>query len=900
MLKESPAATFACQHVARLDSALERLRQEAFDVVLLDLGLPDSQGITTLTLTQEASGASPIVVLTGLDDERCASEAIRAGAQDYLVKGRFDTELLARTIRYAVERKGAEEEVRRLNAELERRVAERTAELQAANNELLKEGTQRTHVERALRFQEQRLAAVIDHAMDAIITVDEEQRVVLFNAAAEKIFRCSASEAIGHPLDRFLPERARAVHHGHIQRYSATGTSACPTHSPGMVYGRRTNGEEFPLEATISQATIGQHRLFTAILRDVTSRTQAEEIARLYDQSKELDRLKTDFFANISHELRTPLALILGPVRKRLAAGGMSDADRRDLELVERNAGLMLRRVNDLLDLSKLDAGRMTAEYESIDLARQGKVVASYFEGVANERGLQYLLDIPDSLAAQGDLPKLERVFVNLLSNAVKFTPAGGTVRFAIHQDGNRAVVEVQDTGPGIPPHMREAIFERFRQIETGAGRRFGGTGLGLTIARQFVSLHGGSISVGDAPGSGGSLFRVELPLSAPPGTCVRDIAEELSHEGTRQASGEVAALKAPPARSSPSPAPSAPVVLVIEDNPDMNAFISEVLSACYRTVPAFDGQDGLNKALSLRPDLILCDIVMPDMSGDELVRTLRKCHELDEVPIVLLTALADDSLLVQLLMDGAQDYLRKPLAAEQLCAKIDRLIADRRRVAEEVERLHQLAERLLQVDDQHRRHVAYQLHEDIAQCLAAVRMTLSLARGSSDGTGRETRRLIAEGLALLEQVCLDICAMSYALHPSLLEGWGLQPAIESHVQSFASRSGIEVSVEIAPGFGRLNAELELVLFRIMQEALSNVRDSGRTKATVRVFRDAAEIGLEVRGKGYRRALEEHTPDHSVPGASIAGMRERARMVGGRLEISDDEDGNTLSAVFPY
>ncbi|HEX9111145.1 MAG TPA: PAS domain S-box protein [Terriglobales bacterium] len=759
--------------------------------------------------------------------------------------------------------------------------------------------TERKRAQETLRSSQDRLAAVIDNAMDAIITVDESQRVALFNAAAEKIFGCSASEVLGKPLDRFLPERFRAAHPSHVQTFGTTGKSARSMHSPATLYGRRANGEEFPLEATISQASISGQKLYTVILRDITQRKQAEELASLYAQSREMDRLKTEFFADISHELRTPLALILGPVRKRLAAGGMGEAERRDLELVERNAGSLLRHVNDLLDLSKLDAGGMKAEYEETDLARLAGLVASNFESLANERRLRYLIDIPGSLPAQVDARKIERVLLNLLSNAFKFTPAGGSVRLAIHQENDRAVVEVEDTGPGIPPdlHLREAIFERFRQIEGGSSRQFGGTGLGLSIAKQFVTLHGGSITVGEGRGGCGSLFRVELPLLAPAGSSVQETAEEFDQEATRQAVEELAVRNAARPPSGAVRAASAPLVLVVEDNPDMNAFLSDRLSVSYRTVPAFDGQEGLNKALELHPDLILCDIMMPVMSGDQLVREVRKHHELDHVPIVLLTARADDELLVQLLKEGAQDYLQKPFAADRLLAKMDRLIADRRHMAVELERMHQLSGHLLQAEDQERKQIAHELHENTAQYLAALGMNLAQARDSDVAMNPKVQRILAQGLSLLELCMSDIRTMSYALHPFLLDHFGLEPAIDWHVKSFSQRSGIEVSLDVPPGFGRLPAELELVLFRIMQEALTNARHSGRKKATVRVFRDELEAGLEVADEGEMVAGQ--TPEPGVPEPEVEAILERARSLGGRVEITTRSDGTTLRAVLP-
>jgi PAS domain S-box-containing protein len=755
----------------------------------------------------------------------------------------------------------------------------------------------RKRAEEALRIGEQRLAAVIDNAMDAIITVDESQRVVLFNAAAEKTFGCSASEVLGKPLDRFLPERFRANHPHHVQKFGATGMSARSMHAPGILYGQRANGEEFPLEATISQASISGQKLYTVILRDITQRKQAEELARLYAQSREMDRLKTEFFANISHELRTPLALILGPVRKRLVAGGMNEDERRDLELVERNASSLLRHVNDLLDLSKLDAGKMKAEYEETDLAHLVRLVVSNFESLAHERGLRYQIELPSSLPAQVDPRKMERVLLNLLSNAFKFTPAGGSVRLAMRREDGRAVVEVEDSGPGIPVHMRDAIFERFRQIDSGANRQFGGTGLGLSIAKQLVTLHGGSITVGEARDGVGSLFRVELPLLAPAGSEVRPATDECDQETIRQAVGALAVRKVAQPQSGAPRAANMPLVLVVEDNPDMNAFISETLAAHYQVAQAFDGREGLEKALELRPDLILCDIMMPVMSGDQLVRELRQHQELDDVPIVLLTARADDRLLVQLLKEGAQDYLQKPFAAERLLAKMDRLVADRKRMAEELERMRQLSGHLLQAEDQERKQIAHELHENTAQYLAALGMNLALARDSDVALSPKVQRILAEGLSLLELCMSDIRTMSYALHPFLLDHFGLEPAIDWHVKSLKQSSSIEVNVNIPPDFGRLPAELELVLFRIMQEALTNARHSGRKKATVRVFRDELEVGMEVADEGEMPARQASEP--GAPEPEVEAILERARGLGGRVEITTRSDGTTLRAVLP-
>jgi PAS domain S-box-containing protein len=769
--------------------------------------------------------------------------------------------------------------------------------------------TERKQAEEALRTSEERLTAIVASAMDAIITVDEDERVVLFNAAAEEIFHCPASDAIGKPLECFIPERFPHIHASQIEAPGAIGVAARSMGSPARLRGRRNNGEEFPLEATISQASTRGQTLYTVILRDITQREKAEEVAKLYATTREREQLRMEFFANISHELRTPLALILGPVWKILEGGGLADDARRDLEVVERNARLLLRHVNDLLDLAKIDAGRMAPRYAEVDLAELVRVTASNFKSLAAERDIRYVSEAPDSLVAEVDPPQIERVVLNLLSNAFKFTPAGGCVRVTLSSQGDRAILEVEDTGPGVPAPLRETIFERFRQVEGGSTRRFGGTGLGLSITKEFVALHDGSITVGDPPHGVGSVFRVELPLRAPSAKEVRRTAGPPEREPARQVIEELG-LRSPTWHPPGQASPGSPVVLVAEDNPDMNAFISRTLAQKYHVISALDGQEGIEKALEFSPDLILCDVMMPQVSGDQMVRELRRFRALDDVPIVLLTAKVDDEeLRATLLKEGAQDYLSKPISVEHLMAKVERLLADRRRItraeleralaAEQLQRTREVSARLLVAHDQERKRIAEELTENIAQCLAGLGISLSLAKKASAPPSAAVQRILGDGLQLLEQSAQSIRSMSYALHPMLLDHFGLRAAFEWHVKDFAERSGIAVTLDISDDLEWLSPEIELALYRIMEEALTNVRrHSTSARATVRVFQDESEVGLEVIDEGHGMPPAVAAGATSL-GAGISSMRERARGLGGRLEIESGSDGTCVRAVLP-
>jgi PAS domain S-box-containing protein len=406
--------------------------------------------------------------------------------------------------------------------------------------------------------------------------------------------------------------------------------------------------------------------------------TAHHELERAYDRIKELDEQKTAFFANVSHELRTPLALILGPTESILAAGGnLSEAQRRALAVIRRNTTVLLKHVNDLLDIAALDAGKQRVEYARIDLAHQVRTVAANFDSVGSERSLSFVVAAPDGLEADVDAEKFDRILLNLLANAFKFTPAGGHVRCALDMAGDdRVRLSVEDSGPGVPPELRASIFERFRQ----ATREHGGTGLGLAIAKDFVDLHGGTIVVAEAPG-GGAVFEVHLPrwaragvavgatpAGAPPGARPGAVDAVL----TELASIDVEVAEDPGQADRP-------LVLVAEDNPEMRRFISEVLRDEYRLVAVRDGAEALATAVAEPPDLVVTDVMMPKLGGDRLVAEMRARPALAQVPVLVLSARADEALRLTLLAESVQDYVTKPFSPNELRARVRNLVVMKR-----------------------------------------------------------------------------------------------------------------------------------------------------------------------------------------------------------------------------
>ena len=376
------------------------------------------------------------------------------------------------------------------------------------------------------------------------------------------------------------------------------------------------------------------------------------EFVRLKQRGIEQDKLAT--------ELRTPLTLILGPTERLLKQSQFDTETRRQLEGIARNARTLLRHVNNLLDVAWLESGTMAARYTRVDLARLLRLTASHFESLATQRHIVFRVEAPASLTVQVDAEKTQRALLNLLANAFKFAPDGGRVSCRLQADERRVRMTVDDSGAGVAPPLRKLVFERF-----------GGSGLGLAIASELLQLQAGTIRAEDSP-LGGARFVVELPTQAPPGV---PVGEE---EVLPQAQTALVAAELRPAAGADLPADDErmPLALVIEGSRETSRFIADTLSSRCRVACAHDGREGLVRALALKPDVIVSDMTMPRMSGYQLVRGLRLHAALDGVPILLLTARADDALPVELLRAGAQDYLTQPFGADELSARVDNLLA--------------------------------------------------------------------------------------------------------------------------------------------------------------------------------------------------------------------------------
>ncbi len=530
--------------------------------------------------------------------------------------------------------------------------------------------TERKRAQEELRESEQRYAAIFDNAPFAIVLTRASDRVIVgANPAYLELVGRPREEVVGSTSNDWIGDAVAQAKISDALTESGTVRDFECSHTPP---GRTARD----ISLNLDWVTIGGVRHVLTTIRDITELKRAQTKASMYERAKELDRLKTELFANVSHELRTPLALIRGPLDRLLVASDLPPDARHQLEVVRRNARTLGRHVEDLLVVARIEAGQIEVRRGDVDVAFLVRFVAGHFEVLASEQQIAFAVEAPESLVVMADPDLLQRMVLNLLSNAFKFTPTGGRVRVSLRSAASRFSIEVADSGPGIPDDQRSAIFDRFHQIESGSTRRFGGTGLGLAIAKELVELHEGRISVAEAP-EGGALFVVDLPRAGVASAAsahvepVRDL-DDVARQLADELRGMVSA--------QPIEEGEGQLVLVVEDNPEMNAFICAQLSrGGYRCACAYDGVEGIAKAIELTPDLVLTDIMMPEKSGDELVRTLRERPELDSMPIVVLTAKADEDLRISLLRSGAQDWLAKPFAPAELDARVGNLLARKR-----------------------------------------------------------------------------------------------------------------------------------------------------------------------------------------------------------------------------
>ena len=418
---------------------------------------------------------------------------------------------------------------------------------------------------------------------------------------------------------------------------------------------------------------------------------QATKLAQQTNQLRQMDELKTRFFTNISHDIRTPLTLALGPLEDIFSENLVTGEPRAKLELVWRNTCQLKKLIDELLDFSKLEAGHMTVRARREDVIAFLRKWAHAFSPSAQRKGITLTFKTDcEAVPLYFDPDKLERVCFNLLSNSIKFTPEGGKILVQAHdRDPGFLEISVKDTGPGIPADQLPYVFDRFYQAENPAGGLGSGSGIGLSLARELVLLQGGDIHINSEPGLGCE-FMVRLPKGKAHLEPDQLVAPDTVREETeavlpsRALSKERAAGEPESGHGLQSHTHTdTPSVLVVEDHADLRRYICEHLASTYDVLEAENGEIGLDLALDRVPDLVLSDVMMPDMDGFALCRKLKTDEKTSHIPVVLLTAKTATQSNIAGLELGADDYIVKPFPIPVLMTRIRNLIDTRRKLRE-------------------------------------------------------------------------------------------------------------------------------------------------------------------------------------------------------------------------
>jgi len=556
---------------------------------------------------------------------------------------------------------------------------EATRELEARLNQLLDMARRKSISKHPLAAEHKKLNLMFDSIVDNVpimlfVKDAADGRFLLYNKAGETLMGTDRAKMIGKTDYELTPENA--------DFYRARDREVLEGRKLVMVDERITTpaGEQrwlYTKKIPLLDDT-GEPRYLLGICEDITERKHTEqELRRARDDAEAANRAKSDFFANVSHELRTPLTLILGPLDSLLAgeAGPLTPEVLTRLQRMRRNTARLNGLVTDLLDFSKIEAGKMTVHWRSV---AAGEVVSHVVEDaqvVARQRGVELHAPVLEGVteALPLDARMFEKIVLNLVGNALKFTPAGGSIDVALIGNDEGLELRVRDTGIGIASEKTSLLFQRFQQLDSSASRKYEGTGIGLALVKEFAELMGGTVTVQSEPGKG-STFSVKLPKNADRAAVQRGHIEEATAEVPAYDAARGAALEAP---ASPIPEPpltytGKPRLLLAEDNPDMRAYVHELLDAKYDVVAVENGKLALEAARRYLPDVIVSDVMMPEMNGFELVAALKSDPALKQVPVILLTARAGKEAVASGLEEGgADDYLTKPFSPAELRARV-------------------------------------------------------------------------------------------------------------------------------------------------------------------------------------------------------------------------------------
>ncbi|MFO7541701.1 MAG: PAS domain S-box protein [Thiobacillus sp.] len=571
--------------------------------------------------------------------------------------------------------------------------------------------TDRKQAETALRDQAEHTQAILDNMVDGIITIDQVGIIHSYTPAAERIFGFTPEEVLGQNIKMLMPNPHRDAHDGYLHNYHATGVARI-IGIGREVEGQRKDGSLFPMDLAISEITRQGQSMYVGMVRDITERKRAE-------------RMKSEFVSTVSHELRTPLTAISGALGL-VAGGAMGEVPAQALQMINiayKNSQRLTHLINDLLDMEKIAAGKLHFDMQPQALMAliEQALEANRSYGAERRVALALTADVPDA-EVRVDSHRLMQVLSNLLSNAVKYSPEDGTVEIAVATRKQSVRVTVTDHGPGIPEAFRSRIFQKFAQADSSDTRQKGGTGLGLAITRELVERMGGQIGFESVEGEG-SRFYFDLPLLNAQETAI--VTEPFAVTAT-----------------------DAPRILVVEDEPDIAQLLGLMLTrAGYQVDIASTGAEALEALQQTRYAAMTLDLMLPDISGLEIISQVRHRPETSDLPIVVVSAKVEEGRLA---IDGSFsdiDWLAKPFNEAHMLELVE----------SQISRIGSLHPRILHVEDD------TDLHQ-VVRAMAGERFDFEFATS------------LHEAQARIGQERFDVVILDLGLPDG--SGWDLLPEI--------------------------------------------------------------------------------------------------------------------------
>ncbi|MBI3650510.1 MAG: response regulator [Acidobacteria bacterium] len=673
------------ENIVTVDSgkkALRRLLDEEFALVLLDVDMPLLDGFEVAEMMRQVKKLqhTPIIFLTAFyQNESQVFKGYSLGAVDYLFKP-FEPEILKAKARFFIDlyRKNAEIQVQaqllqegnqkldQLNADLERRVNERTSQLRAAVENLQREIAERKKAEAALRQREQDLTDFVENASVGMHWVGHDGTILWANQTELDLLGYTRDEYFGRPISEFHADQT--VIEDILSRLGSKET-LCN-------YEARLRCKDGSIKTVLINSNVkwqGEEFIHTyCFTRDISELKEAEQareellareqLARA--EAETANRLKDEFLATLSHELRTPMNSILGWIK--LLNGGTLNTEtaERALETIERNAKMQAQLIEDILDVSRIIAGKLQLQLQLVSFDAVVKAAVETMRPALEAKNIKFHLELERGLPTTlGDSTRLQQVVWNLLSNAVKFTPTKGEITISLRRAEATMQLQVQDNGQGISSAFLPYIFDRFRQADGSTTRKQGGLGLGLSIVRRVVELHGGTVRADSAGEGKGATFTLDLPINT-----------------TRLFNGntEPALTNSNFHKAKHLPSLAQVQVLVVDDQEDTRELICFILNQCQaQTKGAGTAQEALALLQEWQPNVLVSDLGMPGEDGHSLITRIRAAWRDTQIPALALTGYALDEERQRALENGFQAYLTKPVSPDELISMIARLASD-------------------------------------------------------------------------------------------------------------------------------------------------------------------------------------------------------------------------------